>query len=44
MLIEPVGLNKVLLVDKYLDLFLILVLQEPEFVPLNPYLLACAII
>jgi len=32
------------LVDKYVDLFCVISLQETSFVGMNPYLLACGII
>jgi len=37
-------LHTVSLVDKYADLFSVLVLQESGFASLNPYILACAVV
>lgn len=40
----PITPATVILVDKYLDLFCLLVLQDPSLCLLNPYILSCAIL
>lgn len=39
-----ITLHSVNLVDKYIDLFCVIVLQEATLVGMNPYILACAVI
>ena len=43
-LCDPLPLTYVTTVDKFIDLFCLIMLQDPAFVSVNPYLLACAVI